>query len=264
MKKLGAVLKKESQQEIENFSLKFGFDNVRILKPFSDSFEQGKLYLVVDEKKEEKQYPAALEAMLKENLQCKVEIIVSDNIKEFYKEEVLTNCAEISNKEKVDLLFMDALNEIEFEEFIIDPLFIRAKGLADRIIKEKTEAMSYLPAEEGDNVTSQSKRKSDLDLEISASPFKKPTPPLSPIATPMKLSSSSSSSLFPGSPVASSPPSVVNLSVSSSPLTPHAIELCHALSEELGVDQDKLHRVIEEFKKQSMDQRHLGVTAGGQ
>jgi hypothetical protein len=137
MKKLHTILN-DNKEKISALASTFGFCNVKILSPFSDSFKTGTLYLVVEEKKEEEQYPAALEAMLKDELGCKLEIMVSDNIKKVYKEEILSNCADISNEIEINRLFGN-INQIELEEFedVEDVLFMEAKELGEEIIKEK-------------------------------------------------------------------------------------------------------------------------------
>jgi hypothetical protein len=137
MKKLDTILR-DDRETISNLALTFGFCNVKILRPFSEDFKTGTLYLVVEKKKQEEQYPAALEAMLKDKLNSKLEIMISNNIKKVYKEEILSNCADISNQAEINSLF-ENINEIELEEFedVEDILFMEAKELGEKIIQKK-------------------------------------------------------------------------------------------------------------------------------
>lgn len=75
----------------------YGFENARILKPFSNIYKEYRLNLIVDKKKDTESNPAELERTLSRTFNCKFEIIILDNILGNLKEQILPNCASISN-----------------------------------------------------------------------------------------------------------------------------------------------------------------------
>jgi hypothetical protein len=112
-----------------------------------------------------------------------------------------------------------------------------------------------------DNTRRSTKHPRDVDPAINSSPSKKQTPPRSPQSSPRRPNSPYS---FLGDREKNTDPLPPMSSSASSALSPRAIELCHALSEELGIDQEQIEKVIEEIKKPSLGPRHSGITAGGQ
>ncbi|MCE3238867.1 MAG: hypothetical protein K0R24_1848 [Gammaproteobacteria bacterium] len=130
-------------------------------------------------------------------------------------------------------------------------------------VKGEGKSESMVTSHEETRRVTKHPRDVDVDLEINPSPAKKQTPPRSPQSPPMRPSNPFS---FLGDREKSVDPypfPAASSSVSGA-LSSRAIELCHALSEELGGDQEQLEKAIEELKKQNLGQRNSGITASGQ
>jgi hypothetical protein len=128
----------EKKYFIKDAANLFGFQNIRIHKDINDEI----LTLIVSGIENRDSYRPSFEAALSQWLDCQIAILVEENLKELYKDDVLKNAVSIDNYEGIIKIFKLPLTEINFLSAYSDKndtfAKVNALQLANSIIFEQT------------------------------------------------------------------------------------------------------------------------------